>query len=266
MNKNIRIVGTDASPLQIIDNGEESYLVRNEGNSSTIITETTSSPIRPIHCSELSKKIEARRWHKFDTKVIGDDGRLYSRFYEIVEPYDEIDSINLNTANVDRNRYFQLNENKGPLGKYDNEDDIEELYSKLFGNMDEANIPFYSLHKKVINVVDRSIPIDIIRADSSEYTDTVSLSEVMDFSLAPVGSCKVDLVVNYSKNNNIYSRQISFTAFNYDGDSIKVENLIEKINNDVQVEYIEKVIKVTPINTLVDECIINRCTLLYGRN
>ena len=264
MNKNIRIVGTDVSPLQIIDNGENSYIVKNENDSSTIITETSSSPIRPIHCSELYKKIEERQWHKFDTKVIK-NGRLFSRYYENSKPLDEIDTVNTMDDKMTADKYFQCSEEKGPFGKYENEDEIEALYSKLFGGMKENDISFYSLHEKVINIVDHNIPIDLIRMSSSEYTDTVSLGEILDFTLAPIETCKVDLVVAYSKDNNIYSRQISFNAFNYEGESVVVDNLVEKINNDVQVEYINGVIKVTPINTLVDECIINRCTLLYGR-
>ena len=102
MENKLRIVGPDSTgDLRIIDNGEKSYLV----NGDIIVTERTKSPDRPLHCSELDKKLKLRDWHKFDTKFIGTNGKLYSRIYSKIKPNDVIDLIDTDPSSEDIEDY-----------------------------------------------------------------------------------------------------------------------------------------------------------------
>ena len=268
MSDKLRIVGPGESSelLRTIDNGEESYIV----NGVTIVSEKTSSPYRPLHCSELAEKIVERNYHKGDTKFIvksGDDDLLYSRIYEKVKPTGIIDLIDTQNLQTD----YAISCTQVSVSSV-MEDKVKRLYEKLFGAMKEQEVSFYSLPKKVININDGSVLVDLVHIGSTEYTDTVSLGEVLKFPVAPVESGRVDVGIQYSKDRNIYCVEKSYAAFKYqdadDGSygSMQVNNIIDKINDDVQIEIIDGDIKVSPLNNDVNECIINNCTVIYGRN
>lgn len=274
----LRVVSPDSTGnLRIVNNGENSYLV----NGDTIVTERTKSPDRPLHCSELDKKLKLRDWHKFDTKFIGTDGKLYSRIYSKIKPNDVIDVIetNPNSENIEEYSDYaylccddivlelpETTEEEGVLSL----DRIDLLYEKIFGAMKEKEISFYSVPKRVINILDGSTVFDLIRYDSSEYTDTVSLGEVLHFTLAPVEYGRIDLGVQYSKSGDnasqVYSCDTNFTAFSYVDGKLVVNELVGDINNEVGYEFLNGVIKVSPLNNEINECIISYCTITYGRN
>lgn len=257
----LRIVGPeDSNGLQVINNGEESYIA----NGDIIVSEKTSSPNRPLHCSEVAKKMEGRFWHKFDTKFIGNDNKIYLRYYEHLEPTGIIDLINTDTT--DQNfrdwaiPYYEVQVSDSI------QQDTEELYEKLFGAMKEREVSFFSLPNKVINITDGSVIFDLINFGSSEYTDTVSLSEILKSSVAPIESGSIDLGIQYTKNNHIYSGETTFLAFSFKNGTLSINNLVEDFNGDARIEFIEGTIKVSPLTNDINECIINKCTLTYGRN
>ena len=269
-NDKLRVVGPDSTgDLRIIDNGESSYLV----NGDIIVTERTKSPDRPLHCSELDKKLKLRNWHKFDTKYIGTDGKLYSRVYSKIKPNAAIDLINTDPSNPDMYNYAYLCcddtvQNERLAGSLET---IDQLYEKIFGAMKEKEISFYSVPRSVVNILDGSIVFDLIRYDSSEYTDTISLGEVLRLPLAPVEFGRVDLGIQYSKKSGsdasrIYNCDTNFTAFSFEDGKRTVNNLVGEVNNEIGYEFLNGVIKVTPLTNEINECIISYCTITYGRN
>lgn len=275
MENKLRIVGPDSTgDLRIIDNGEKSYLV----NGDIIVTERTKSPDRPLHCSELDKKLKLRDWHKFDTKFIGTNGKLYSRIYSKIKPNDVIDLIDTDPSSEDiedYSNYAYLCCDDTVLDDKENmtllSERIDLLYEKIFGAMKEKEISFYSVPRKVINILDGSIALDLIKYDSSEYTDTVSLGEVLRLPLAPVEFGRVDLGIQYSKkfggnNSQVYNCDTNFTAFSYVDGKITVNNLIGEVNSEVGYEFLNGVLKVSPLSNEINECIISYCTITYGRN
>ena len=273
MSDKLRIVSPDVfGDLHIIDNGENSYLV----NGDTIVTERTKSPDRSLHCSELDKKLKLRQWHKFDTKFIGGDGLLYSRVYSKVKPNNVIDLIDTTPVNdFEDYAYLCCDSSISIPDTTEDEDElslekIDKLYEKIFGAMKEKEISFYSVPNRVVNILDGSIALDLIRYDSSEYTDTVSLGEVLRLPLAPVEFGRVDLGIQYSKSGNnssqVYNCDTNFTAFSYVDGVLTVNDLIGEVNDEVGYELLNGVIKVTPLTNEINERIISYCTITYGRN
>lgn len=270
-NKLIRFVGTESGDenvnlLQVVNNGVDSFLEQNQ----TLITERTSAIDRPLHCSELNKKMISRKWNKFDTKFINiESGEwLYSRYYEVTNPAGEIDIIKYTGVDHPEKTIFCCcDEILFPLGGETTVpvNGILELYKRLFGTMKEKEIPFYNVTGKVINILDGSVVVDLINYNSTIYTDTISLGDVLKYPIAPHESGRVDLSIQYSKSGNIYYSDKVFTAFSHNGDTIEVDNIVESVNDNVQLEYINGVIKVTPLISDVDECIISKCSLTYGK-
>lgn len=274
----LRVVSTEnTGDLRIINNGENSYLV----NGEIIVTEKENSSVRPLHCSELDKKLKLRNWHKFDTKFITASGELYTRMYSKIRPNSIIDVINTNPESEDIEKYSDyaflssdrdFNDLVNSLPDVNiSEDEIETLYEKIFGAMKEKEISFYSIQKEVIDILDGSVVFDLIKYGSAEYTDTVSLGEVLRLPHAPTEYGRIDLGIQYTKLGEdgtfkIYCKETTFTAFTSIGGVIEVNNLVGDLNNEVQFELINEVIKVSPLTNDISECIISNCTLTYGRN
>lgn len=276
MNDVLRAViaeNSDTGGLRIVNSGETSYLALGD----TVISEKTKSADRPLHCSELDKWLRRRNWHKFDTKFIASDGNLYSRMYASIPPTDTTDNIQTDVDEMRDDYAFRCSDSginslgltKEEIGKY--EEKINYLYNKIFGAMKETEISIYSVPKKVINIIDGSVAFDLIRYDSSEYTDTVSLGEISKLPLAPDSYGRVDLGIQYSKAEDdssfrIYNCDTTLTAFSFVDGKLTVNNLVGKVNNEVSYELLNNVIKVSPLTNDVNECIISYCTITYGRN
>lgn len=299
----LRLVGTDnRDGLRIIDNGEGSYLV----NDDIIVTEGANSPYRPLHCSELDKKLRSRDWHKFDTKFFATADtdnpkqvRIFSRLYSNIRPNGVIDLINTDPDTEDIENYsdyaIQCNDQCDDKGGLDSlfesvskelglegdlaltADKVDILYKKLFGAMKEKEISFYSIQKEVVDILDGSVVFDLIRYGSAEYTDTVNLGEVLNLPHAPEEYGKIDLSVQYTKlyednTFRIHCGDTTFTAFSFNIDEIEdskrlvVNDIVGEINNEVQFEFLNGTIKVSPLTNDINECIISSCTLTYGRN
>lgn len=273
----LRLVSTDGNDLRITDAGEYSCIM----NGDLIVTEKTSATDRPIHCSELNKELRHRVWHKYDTKFIEQhEGKLYSKVYvgdnddDSLPDVGVIDIIQTNSRTTDEN--FPKNAipcyDEWPGRKPEKQaaiDLVNDLYKQIFGAMKEKEISFYSIPKRVINILDGSVMFDLIRYGSSEYTDTVSLGEVLKLPLAPVEFGRIDLGVQYSKNvldeTRIYNCDTNFTAFSFENGEKIVNNLVGDINGVVRYEFLDGILKVTPLVDDINECIISYCTITYGR-
>lgn len=263
----------------------------NDMGEMIIVSNLTNSPQKPIHCSELYSKLKNRAWNKVDgSRFVNlieaanpDSQRLMYRYYDLDKtnnmPESEIDTITSddylyqNTKAVteegididilEKTRSFFLQGRV--LVESDGYKELEETFKELFGNMNATEeVYFFNSSKNIVDILNSTVTFELIKANSDTYTDTLSLNELISYSSAPGISGKVDLTVLYSKGDNIYTHDFTFKAFSYNTSGLENDNFIESINNDVQLEYINGVIKVAPIRNGVNECIINNCTITYG--
>ena len=70
--------------------------------------------------------------------------------------------------------------------------------------MNNNEIYLYSTSKNVVDILNNSITIDVIPFNSDIYTNTVDLTELMNYSVSPGVSTKIDLGIQYSKYETRY--------------------------------------------------------------
>lgn len=134
---------------------------------------------------------------------------------------------------------------------------------------DSHELTVFNSSKIVVNILDNQIIMDLV--DKDEYTNSVSLKKYIDKSIKAGLSGKIDLSIEYSKEGNIFGKDFTFEAFNYEkleddnNPQLNIKNRTFNINsNEVIVEYLDGVIKVLPQSKSIDECIISNCLLTYG--
>lgn len=259
MGKLSIITSTPKENKLAINNNNEIYYTTNGGAINLIEGDLRR---RPLHCSELYNKLSIRGIRPYDLFISGiageDDYNDPIIKFSYIEPRGEIDEID--TTDID---------NSFPLcGDLDREtvERVNRKYIELFGDNLNAGEELRFL-SSTNGIADREIEesIDLIKSFDS-YTNTVSLNELINYSTDPYINCRVDLTVLYSKEGTIYNYNTMFTAFDYNAHgTLNVYNTIEDINGLVQLEYINGVIKVIPMSQEVNECIINNCTVIYGK-
>lgn len=228
---------------------------------------------RPLHCSELSNKLSDRNWNKSETLFISneDDPTLMYRKYtsETYKSIGEIDEID--TENIDPNLSFPLCK---PLD-FEVRNKITEMYEDKFDSEEPQDSHFLVSLKNPMNTSECLESIDIIKGYDS-YTSSLSLCELIEYSSNPGISARVDLSIRYSKIDSsgihatVYNYFTMFKAFEYSRDgNLNVENTVEIINDEsndlIRIEYLGGIIRLFPISDTISECIINDCTIVYGK-
>jgi hypothetical protein len=231
---------------------------------------------RPLHCSELSRRLANRDWNKSETLFIQgdsnvDDPILKYKKYTTTKPIGEIDEID--TLSNDQSLSFPL---CGDISSEEKEY-ITEVYSSIFDNTMTAKeeVCFMGSSKSVMNTSEGQESIDLITGLDS-YTSSLSLCELIEYSSYPRISARVDISIKYSKLNNdmseasIYNYFTTFKAFGYNKDrKLEIENMVEIISDNtedlIRIEYLGGIIKLFPVSPRITECIINDCTVIYGK-
>lgn len=247
----------------------------NTQEGSVVLIEGTLK-YRPLHCSELSRRLANRDWNKSETLFIQgdsnvDDPILRYKKYTTTKPTGEIDEIDI--LDNDQSLSFPL---CGDLSS-EVKDKITEVYTSIFDNSMTAQeeVCFLGSSKSVMNTSECQESIDIIKGLDS-YTSSVSLCELIEYSSYPKISARLDISIKYSKLNDerteasINNYFTTFKAFEYDVNrNLIMENTIEIINDNtedlVKIEYFNGIIRLFPLSPRITECIINDCTVIYGK-
>ena len=266
--------------LFIIDSNESSILAYKKDGDTIGLTEG-SSHFRPIHCSELTERLKERGYNLMGTKFIKrTSGSLSSELcYDLSPSQNQIPVIITQQNNLDKSYKDDNGNFIRPLldfsccGSDLPIDEIQNEYNLIFdeSNMNTRNeISFYSSSMSSINLIDDITEIELIKYNSDSYTNILNISELIYYNAKPGLTGLLDLTVEYSKAGQIYVRDLSFQAFKYlptnDSDipALDVNSYFTEINDDVQIEYLNNTIRVNPLRSDIDECIISRCTVTYG--
>lgn len=280
--KKLHLTNTEYNPsgLHIIDNSEQPILA----NGDIIVSERVKSYLRPMHCSELSKKMQLRSYNKaegiFVTIPDENSNEEYPDILKDVEwrnyldypAADEIDVRPITEEEKKAGKYIQLDKkiNKDNLNTRILIEKIENFYKKIFGTMTIKEVSFYNTSRNIIDILDNTTVIDLIKPFSDIYTDTISIDYIFKLPFKEKVSGLVGLTIQYTKQESddsikVYSHDSTFQAFKYDDKGeLVIDNLIEDIESDVRLEYINGVIKVYPLRNNITECIIYKCDITYG--
>lgn len=220
------------------------------------------SPFRPVTVSELFNKLGERDWNIVGRKYIDGNKELRT-------------AINSGSDRIEKTGCYTVSPSNEII--INRESDLENLESlkvehsdiiQMFKNMKESKTVYlYNTSELVFDILNGSVTMDLV--DSDQYISTLSLENLFKRVSVSGVSAKVDLSIKYSKNNQIYSHNMVFDAFKYPNTPDEIvrytgNNFIKLINDEVNVEYIDSVIRVVPDNPEIDECIISNCTVTYG--
>lgn len=223
------------------------------------------SQFRSIRCSELSKALS--------NKVFFKEGLVYSEggdnFKMKVSPGSlktEIPAIH-QVLSPELSKYADGVILKGEV----NEEDIvsvEDKYSQLYSGNDKSGYDFikYTTDND-IDLGDRPFTVNVVSAGSDVYTDTLNFNGIIYHCVSPGLKGMVNLDVRYSSSIGISTKNVVFQLFSYNEDlALESRNFIQNLDNKVQVEFIDGVLRVCPMSSNIFECIINNCTLTYAKS
>lgn len=293
--KKIELITTTSDNISISqvtgqEDEKEYYLT---GNNRALVC--NDSNYRMTRISELSNKLKLRDWNVTNRRFVipgedGSEGNLrvciddYSKGSGIINEVDE------NTKSIEIDKYELTEKEKSQFNSYldylkNNKNNyLKEIYN-LYNSMNNNEIYLYSTSKNVVDILNNSITIDVIPFNSDIYTNTVDLTELMNYSVSPGVSTKIDLGIQYSKyetryvedpedkeklilvgNEKLYSKETTFSGsrYNKQGELIS-KDYIEEIGSDIVIEYVNNIIRVVSKSTDIDECIISNCTITYGK-
>lgn len=293
--KKIELITTTSDNISISqvtgqEDEKEYYLT---GNNRALVC--NDSNYRMTRISELSNKLKLRDWNVTNRRFVipgedGSEGNLrvciddYSKGSGIINEVDE------NTKSIEIDKYELTEKEKSQFNSYldylkNNKNNyLKEIYN-LYNSMNNNEIYLYSTSKNVVDILNNSITIDVIPFNSDIYTNTVDLTELMNYSVSPGVSTKIDLGIQYSKyetryvedpedkeklilvgNEKLYSKETIFSGprYNKQGELIS-KDYIEEIGSDIVIECVNNIIRVVSKSTDIDECIISNCTITYGK-
>lgn len=293
--KKIELITTTSDNISISqvtgqEDEKEYYLT---GNNRALVC--NDSNYRMTRISELSNKLKLRDWNVTNRRFVipgedGSEGNLrvciddYSKGSGIINEVDEnTKSIEIDKYELTEKEKFQFNSYLDYL-KNNKNNYLKEIYN-LYNSMNNNEIYLYSTSKNVVDILNNSITIDVIPFNSDIYTNTVDLTELMNYSVSPGVSTKIDLGIQYSKyetryvedpedkeklilvgNEKLYSKETTFSGprYNKQGELIS-KDYIEEIGSDIVIECVNNIIRVVSKSTDIDECIISNCTITYGK-
>lgn len=293
--KKIELITTTSDNISISqvtgqEDEKEYYLT---GNNRALVC--NDSNYRMTRISELSNKLKLRDWNVTNRRFVipgedGSEGNLrvciddYSKGSGIINEVDE------NTKSIEIDKYELTEKEKSQFNSYldylkNNKNNyLKEIYN-LYNSMNNNEIYLYSTSKNVVDILNNSITIDVIPFNSDIYTNTVDLTELMNYSVSPGVSTKIDLGIQYSKyetryvedpedkeklilvgNEKLYSKETTFFGprYNKQGELIS-KDYIEEIGSGIVIECVNNIIRVVSKSTDIDECIISNCTITYGK-
>lgn len=290
--KKIELITTESEDIsisQVISQGSEKeyYLV---GNNKTLVC--NDSNYRMARLSELSNKLKLRDWNVTNRRFAFEDqseGNLQICIDNYSSGSGIVNEINEDTKRIVIDKYELSDKEKSEFNNYleylkNNKNEyLKEIYN-LYSSMNSSEIYLYSTSKNVVDILNDSITIDIIPYNSDIYTNTVDLTSLINYSISPGVSTKIDLGIQYSKNETryeedpetkelvvineekLYSKETTFAgpSFNQSGELV-LKDYIEQVNSDVMIECIDNIIRVVSKSTNIDECIISNCTVTYGK-
>lgn len=290
--KKIELITTESEDIsisQVISQGSEKeyYLV---GNNKALVC--NDSNYRMARLSELSNKLKLRDWNVTNRRFAFEDqseGNLQIYIDNYSSGSGIVNEINEDTKRIVIDKYELSDKEKSEFNNYleylkNNKNEyLKEIYN-LYSSMNSSEIYLYSTSKNVVDILNDSITIDIIPYNSDIYTNTVDLTSLINYSISPGVSTKIDLGIQYSKNETryeedpetkelvvineekLYSKETTFAgpSFNQSGELV-LKDYIEQVNSDVMIECIDNIIRVVSKSTNIDECIISNCTVTYGK-
>ena len=198
------------------------------------------SILRPLHATEINKKLKTRDWNIYPRKYVK-EGELFIAREQSTSPALVVDS---RTKGIQQSHQV---ENYSEIFKTE----FLRTYKDVLDIMNKkGEIYIYDSSKRTIDLLKSSILINVVREDSNQFTTTADLGDILITGF----DGKIDLSLRYTKGGDIYSYSIT----------LPTSSDTSAGNSDIEIEYKGRVLSAFPKNKNVDECIINSLQVTYG--
>ena len=240
--KKISFTGDDNISISSVgDNYGISYK-DDQGNIINVTNE--SSKFRSVHCSELYENLKDRDWNITERRYVNNSEEL---MIKILKGSSDVDSISVDSSNIGIKAC-----NLNGISE-DDKESFRTEYENILSDMKNNEIYLYSSIKKMIDLMDNTIVIELVRPEF--YTNSLNLEELIKKNYG--NFAKIDISIQYTKNEKVFNFCTSFNG-------IPIVNFMENINKDLALEVINGVIRIIPKSSKIKECIISNCTVTYG--
>lgn len=251
-NSNIGIVGNskiEDKPNLFLSNGK---LYCNDGESKLV--KDTNDGSRALYYQEAVNIIED---HCIKT--------IFSNIYTIDN--DELKTMSTNVNFIPIFDAYHTDGNKVDNITENNKSELLE-FSKAFSQHNEKQneINYYDSCISKFNVNNYSVTFDVFKPNSDIYTSQLNLNSLYNISKVKCEKLTAiaDLNIQYSTFTNkskIFDVNTFLEIFS-NGERV---NIVQELNNDINLNYINGQLSVVPLNLNVLECIIAKCTITYGK-
>lgn len=194
-------------------------------------------------------------------------------FHCVVEPNDVSRPLHVKEAS----NIIKLHNIKGIFEKLDyTKFDIDTIDSDTVQRMEQElnkiklnntmEFSFYDSSLKSIDLSNSTKTVDLVRVDSDIYTNTIDLNNLIECIGVPGTSSFIDLNIQYSNiDGKVFNKSTFLEGFKYDDNGKLVgDNIIQDLG-DVELTYVDGIITVIAKTLNIIECIINKCTITYGK-
>ena len=254
------------------------------GSYKVITIDNNSSSNRIARGSDLNHILKSRNYNRLDCKAVLDEGindpsltikaptLAFIKFGEDGYPSGEYDRIMNTGVTEERIKEFtglyedllDIQWDSMPFykkeinGKSEWVENYDTMYKEQVGGNYEYR--FYNF-RMIRDFVNKNTVVNVLSLGNSVYTDIINLntvrSSITGDDINDVDSLiTVKISIQYSDNNGIVSTMdITFPIsgdFKYKFD-------------DVEVEYMDRCIRLFPLSEKVVECIISQCYLYYEK-
>lgn len=258
------------------ENVSNSYIAFKESGVVIKVSVDNLSQNRAITCSELVERLKNKNW-------------LLPKLIYVVEKEGGDFDIVAKELNIS---FYSPT----PILKYEDEKSIstpetitnqefDEAWDNIFGAIEDLNrdmvrntienmantgeIYLYSSSKELVDLLAGSRTVNLVDPKSDIYTNSIDTKVIIEGKIINSTSTinsKIDLSIQYTMGNKniIYTHDVIFSGFSVEGGVLKLPNIINRVGDDIVIEYIDGIIRVIPVSQNVNECIINSCSITYG--
>lgn len=246
-DSNIEIVSGSSNNCDIYINSNELYCEKN-------LVRDTKDGSRALYFQEAAKIVD-------DHNIKG----IFSSIYVIDEDKGELKTRSSSDSSETIFETYHI----GGVDNITNETKAEILeIATAFSQHSETqeDLAYYDSCISKVNFDNSSVTFDVFDPTSDIYTSQISLDSL--YNISKVKSEKLtaiaDLILQYSTFTNpkeIISVNTFLEVFN-NGERI---NIVQELDDNINLNYINGQISVVPLNLNVAECIIAKCTITYGK-
>ena len=132
-------------------------------------------------------------------------------------------------------------------------------FEKIFYDSSSTRISFWNDNNSGLQGI-----INLLEPGSDVYTNKISLGPLIKSDLFRPGSkCIIDLLINYSRSGEIYTKTVMFTVFECTSSGIVKKSIDMIVGDDelkVYFDHNSEIIGLICLDSYIDEYIIDGCT------